>query len=287
MPFPRILILTTLLFITSACSAAPPTLDPQEQLATEVSQRLATELSREATAQAQPTTTPTALPHTATPLPTEAPTATAEPTATPTETPTSTPLPSDPRQTLGAPTWRDTFQDAANWYLFEDDHTKVSLDDDALILKAKNADGWSGWALSWPVVENFYLEATFTPGDCTGLDRYGLIARAPDANHGYLFGATCDGNYALRDWDGETFRMLKIWTPSTAIHQGSGQTNRLGILADGDRLTLFVNGERLDEIEDGTYSKGAIGLFVGAVNTPGFAVAVSEAAYWDLEPTAR
>jgi hypothetical protein len=168
--------------------------------------------------------------------------------------------------------------------LFEDDHTKVSLQDDNLVMKAVNADGWSGWALSWPVIEDFYLEATYNPGDCTGLDRYGLIARAPDANHGYLFGLTCDGNYALRDWDGETFRMVKIWTPSAAIHQGPNQTNRLGLLADGDSLALFVNGERLAELEDSAYAKGAIGLFVGSVNTPGSTVTVSEIAYWDLSP---
>ncbi len=274
------------MLITCACSSAPPTVDPQDQLATAVSQRVATELSREATAQAQATPIPATPPPTAVLLPTEAPTATPEPTATPTEPPTATPLPSDPRQTLGAPTWQDTFQTAANWSLFEDDHTKVGFQEDTLILSAKNADGWSGWALTWPVVENFYLEATFTPGDCTGLDRYGLIARAPDANHGYLFGATCDGNYALRDWDGEAFRMLKIWTPSAAIHQGPDQPNRLGLLADGDTLALFVNGERLAEIEDNTYAKGSIGLFVSAVNTPGFTVAVSEVAYWDLPTTA-
>jgi hypothetical protein len=35
-------------------------------------------------------------------------------------------------------------------------------------------------------------------------------------------------------------------------------------------------------LEDDTFSEGAFGLFVGAVNTAGFTVAFDEVAYWDL-----
>lgn len=273
-----------ILFFLAACSPEATTTDV-DRPATEISRQVATEVSRRLTAMPTAPISNAGLTPTAVSIPpTSAPalTATLEPTATLSSTATKTPLPTDPKQTLGAPTWRDTFDSAANWYLYEDDHTKIELANGNLLLNAKNADGWSGWALSWPFLQDFYLETTMTPGDCTGLDRYGLVFRAQNPDEAYLFGVSCSENYSLRRWDGDLFTMVQIWTPSPAINSGPGQSNVIGILAQGETLAMYINGQFLGTVTDEADKEGSIGLFVGSVNTTGFQVAAKEVAYWEL-----
>ncbi len=225
----------------------------------------------------------------AAPTPTETPAASATPL--PSLTPTASPTPpvtrtlpaDDPRSTLGNPTWRDEFVTGANWPLAEDRFTRAQVADGELVLTGLTTT--DGWRLSWPVVKDFYLEMTVETGTCAGSDHYGLIARVPDlnaANRGYLFGVTCDGRYSLRAWDGEAMTNLVRATPAASIQTGSEQVNRVGLLASGDQLILYVNGVRLTEIEDSTYAEeGSFGLFVGARQTSNFTIHVSEIAYWE------
>jgi hypothetical protein len=134
-------------------------------------------------------------------------------------------------------------------------------------------------------LKNFYIEVLATPLQCTGLDRYGMLARAgADAKSGYLFGFTCDGRYSLRTWDGEGFTMLTAWTPTTIIEKGPEQTHRLGLLVEGNIFSLYNNGELLIRVQDenNTFEDGLIGLFVGAVNTPNFTVQFTEVSFWEL-----
>ena len=156
-----------------------------------------------ATQSLSPSVTPT---ETEIPAPVDTPTETAAPTETeaPTETaaPTPTFVPGDPKANLGSPTWRDTFDNALNWPLYEDEHVSMQIQNNRLVMTALNADKYVSWMLTWPVLENFYYEITVSPGRCQGRDHYGLAFRAPDENRAYLFGVSCDGQYSLRRWDG-------------------------------------------------------------------------------------
>lgn len=212
--------------------------------------------------------------------PSPSPTRTITPTLAPTATPS--PLTGDPRQELGKPDWQDRFASKKNWALYNDEHVSMEIKRNSLHMTALLADKWDSWMVSVPTLKNFYLEAIALPGECSGLDRYGLISRAPDPNQGYLFGFSCDGKYSLRKWDGEQFTTLVDWTANSAILPGADQTNRLGFKAHGDQISLYANGILLTEIIDDSYDHGAFGLFVGAVTTPGFTVTFSEVAYWEL-----
>jgi len=230
------------------------------------------------------------------PPPTETllPTPTQEPTETPTpeEGATSTPTPQgtqaaqDPNLPAGNPSWRDTFDSGGNWFLYETDNVRFEVKQGKAELTAFNPDFYEGFMLSWPEPTNFYLEAIFETGNCTGGDRYGLVSRssAPVENYvGYMFGVTCDGRYSLRIWDGEEFVDVIPWTSSGLIQSGSGKTQRLGLWVKGDRLILFVDRKKLAEIQDSTYTDGKLGLFVGSAETNNLQVKVDEIAYWILE----
>jgi hypothetical protein len=220
---------------------------------------------------------------TATPLPpTSAPSVT--PTATETPPPTPTAVEGDPRQTLGDPTFQDTkFKEDVNWgSAWKDEFTQGEFSNNEMVLTSVGVDGWT---LTWPIVTDFYIEMTATTGDCSGMDRYGLIVRVPKSfDRGYLYGFTCDGKYSLRIWDPakKQYTYLINWTHSDEIMAGSNKTNRIGLMARGEKFTLYANGVEIDSATDSRFDKGQFGPYIGHANTEDFTIYIKEIAYWDL-----
>ena len=186
---------------------------------------------------------------------------------------------------LGTPDWKDSFDDSSNWYLLDTENTIFEVDDGHMIMTVNEAGHAEEWGLSTrPELSDFYIEATFKTGDtCSGLDRYGMLLRAPEQNAGYVFGFSCDGRYRLYKWDGEHYKGLKEWTSSAYIFSGPDKTNRVGFWAEGSKLKLYANGNLLYELEDDTYDSGRIGLYVGSTNTNDLKIYVEEIAYWLLD----
>ena len=243
------------------------------------------------------TTTPTeTLPPTSTPLPTDTP--------LPSDTPEPTPLtalPSgeatliepaptldsdNPKANLGAPDWIDNFDTADNWPLYNDEHVNMQINDGSLVmtsLVANRKDPWDSWMVTDSILTDFYIELSATPGDCGGLDRYGMVIRAnPEATKAYLFGFSCGGEYSLRLWNGEKLFMLQEWQISQFVNKGPSQLNRLGLLARGKTFTLYANDNLLTTVLDETYTEGSFGIFTGAANTDNFSVQFDQMTYWNI-----
>jgi hypothetical protein len=274
--------LLLVLIALPACSmplAPSVTLTPTtDAVATQVSQLLTAQPT--ATQPETPTTVPTGtLPPTLTSTPTGEPSATPAPNATPTLNP------DDPRSTYGNPSWNDTLETAKNFYLYENDNTKIDSTPGSLVLTGKTPNGWIGWTLTYAQnPTNFYLEATFKTGDCADSDLYGMVFRASKENTGYYFGVTCDGQYNLhgRDFNNNEDAEIIALKQASAIHSGANQTNRLGILAQGDRISLYANGTLLEEVTDSTYGSGYFGPFIAANHTANFTVNMDEIDLWKL-----
>jgi hypothetical protein len=183
---------------------------------------------------------------------------------------------------LGEPTWRDNLDDVNGWFLLETENTKWSEGDGVLQMVSITPGGGEEWGLvNQPSLADFYLQATFITGDaCTGLDRYGLLARAPEPNEGYVYEFSCDGHYRLYVWDGENYRALQDWRTAISIKTGPGQTNVMGLWMDGTTIRLYANGFKIGEFIDNTYDEGQFGLVIGSVNTEDFTVLVDRVEYW-------
>ncbi len=259
--------------------ATPVNLD--DQVATSVSETLTAEAplpTAPLPATDSPPPPPTEVPTQPPPSDIPSPSATASPTITPTA------VSGDPVTALGKPTWRDTFDSPSGWNLGDDSFTVAEIKDGKFILTGlTTADGWR---LTWPEVDDVYLEATIRTQTCQGSDEYGLMFRVPDvhtADKGYLFGFTCDGRYFLRTWDGEDMNTLISSTASSALQSGSEKTNRIGVWTEGEEITLYANGVLLMKISDDTFpDKGGFGFFNGARKTENFTFESSEMAYWDV-----
>jgi len=240
---------------------------------------------------------PQAAPPTLTVAPTQAPapTNTPQPTAPPTKTstptrspvPTATFAPGDIRAGLGAPTWRDTFDDPQTWSNdYEDERVILKRQDGKFFMTAKTDKYVVGWALT-PVetAQKFYIEMDVTTHTCAKLDRYGImLSPTTRANKGYMFNFFCDGHYSLWTWDGvdEEVNQLLAWVPSKLIKAGSNQTNRIGIKVVNDHFYLYANGSLLFDLVDDSMEKDYFGVFIGAQVTPGFTAEVGELDYWEL-----
>ena len=229
-----------------------------------------------------PVVTPTDVP-TITPTPDSEPIPAETATATPAITPT--PDTEDPGILLGDPDWVDTFDGTTYWPLYSDEHVSFTINDDHLLMTAFNPDYWNGWVLPSGRLGNFYLEMTAQQPACSGRDSFGVVIRASHIDvgqEGYLFGISCDGRYSLRQWDGNDLTKLVDWTPTDELEPGGEETYRLGIMADGDRFTLYVNGVMVHEITNNAYAEGMFGVFVSSGATPNFTVEVDRMAYWLL-----
>jgi hypothetical protein len=185
---------------------------------------------------------------------------------------------------LGPATWTDNMDTADNWYLLDTANTKFAGGDGKLVMTAKSPSGADEWGLSnKPALKDYYLQATFiTGGACSGLDHYGLLARAPDPNKGYVLEFSCDGHYRLYKWDGKNYTALQEWHTTSTIHTGANQTNIMGIWMKGTTLRVYANGFKLAEFTDSTYNQGQFGLVIGSVNTNNLTVNVDQVAYWDF-----
>jgi hypothetical protein len=202
-------------------------------------------------------------------------------TTTPTITPTF--LPEDPRNTLGPPSWIDTYTNGNNWPQTTDKYTSVLFENGTMKMTALTSIG-DGWRLTYPNIANFYLEANFQTGTCEKTDHFGIIFRVPDisaANQGYFYGIQCDGKYFMKVF-AENVMTTEFVKSSTTIVTGKDAVNRLGIMAEGDKLSLYINGVLVKELNDTHFTRGGFGIFVGSDYVKNLTVTVDEIAYWSL-----
>jgi hypothetical protein len=186
---------------------------------------------------------------------------------------------------LGNPTWTDNMDNAAtNWYLLDTSNTKFTQGDGKLVMTQANPGGGDEWGLSNKAsMKDYYLQATFiTSGSCSGLDKYGLLARAPDPSQGYVLEFSCDGRYRLYVWENNTYTALQEWKAASPIKGGANQTNIMGIWMKGTTLRVYANGYKVAEFTDTNFDHGQFGLVIGAADTNNLTVYVDQVSYWDL-----
>jgi len=185
---------------------------------------------------------------------------------------------------LGTPTWKDTMDGPGRWYLVETSTTKFKFEGGYLVMTAFNAGGLDEWGLGVSSdLTDFYLELSVKTGpSCSGLDRYGIIFRAPDPSQGYVYEFSCDGRYRLYKWDGDTYTGVQEWKSNAAIVSGENQVNRQGVMVEGNQAKLYANGQLLGEYTLDAYPQGRLGLVVGSKNTANFKTLIDTATFWNL-----
>lgn len=273
--------LVTLVFFLSACNL--PGQSSAEQSVDAIVNTMAAQTAAAAFKERTATQAALNIP-TDTPIPTETPTPTETSTETPTATPTRTSVPNDPRNTYGNPSWSDNFDSSANWYTYDSGSSRAEVRDGKFYYTMTEATGRVHWSLSGKKAGSFYMEVTVqTPEECSGKDSYGIIFRAPDTSQGYLLAFSCDGSYQVSTWVNGTITYPIPWKTSAVILAGPNQTNRLGIRANRELLTVYANGVALNTAADQTFlASGRFGFFISAETTPNFTVGFDDMMLWAL-----
>jgi transcriptional regulator with XRE-family HTH domain len=113
-------------------------------------------------------------------------------------------------------------------------------------------------------------------------DYAGILFRAVDSidSHYYLFRVNKDGSYAFKRYiDGVDNDAIMLDTGfSQAYHPA--QKNRVAVAANGNRLTLYINGQNLVTVSDAAYLRGQIGVLAGSEQQAPAEAAFSNLRVW-------
>ena len=157
-----------------------------------------------------------------------------------------------------------------NWVIEGDNAGQTSVINEQLVIELADNNVMQFTTLPDITFDNFIMEvdAQLLQGDLGS--SYGILFRMQDTTRFYRFEITGDGLFMVERRDGEAgwTRFVESWTETPAINQGLGSTNRLGIEALGQTISVYVNGILLHQFTDAVYSSGTIALDVGTFVQP-------------------
>jgi hypothetical protein len=126
----------------------------------------------------------------------------------------------------------------------------------------------------------FEVNMVITQGDCGG-----IVFRSQGNYRYYLFVICQNSYFKLIRYSGSVNNNAQILTSDYLypyyINSGIGQSNLLAIVANGARITLYVNKHRVTYSNDDAYTDGQIGFVAYALNHS-TDVAFSNAKVWTL-----
>jgi hypothetical protein len=130
-----------------------------------------------------------------------------------------------------------------------------------------DSDIWANPGLDFGDVR-VEVDAAKAGGDDNNV--FGLICRYLSNDNFYFLVVSSDGYYGIGKVKDGVQKLIgtESMPPTEEVNKGDA-TNHLRADCVGDRLTLFVNGEKLGEQTDADFSRGDVGLFAGAFETPG------------------
>jgi hypothetical protein len=209
-----------------------------------------------------PTATPTRPPATATLAPTRVPAATS--------TRSPAPQPTAPSLAAGV-LFSDDFssQQASEdngWSFQASDNVDRTWSANKLVISIKKK---LYLGLNWPdgIYDDFGAEVEGQAN--TGYAEYGIAFRISDdkANY-YIFAVTTDGKYyvdkLIKDEWADPSPVNK--TASQYVKQGKAK-NTLAVLAQGSKISLYINGFGIKTITDNSLDSGQVGVFAGSGNS--------------------
>jgi hypothetical protein len=212
-----------------------------------------------------PTSTATALP----PTDTLAPTSTS--TSTPTRAPTATSLPT-------GMLFMDEFssKDASlkNGWSTSGSNATFDWSNDNLVASTSKAD-----LIVWNTPQKFYtdfgaeIEAKPTG---SGYIEYGLVFRedSSTASNFYAFGVNTNGQYFLwKEVDGKYAASDPVSLTTSQYIKKDATSNKLGVVAEGSNLSLYINGFLVRKLTDSSLNRGHVGVFVSVQKDVGNKVA--------------
>jgi hypothetical protein len=276
-PIKRGLLLAGLLvaFIAGCSQLVGPTSPTPvpEQAYTQAAETILAGLTQNA-----PTGTATSIPvlpsdtpaHTQTPQPTitPLPSATPAPSNTPTHPASATLLPTA-TQIIGTVLYEDDFSDQVGWAEQENDDWGMGYAQGGYFIEVSISHA-PVWSVRNQEFEDILLEVNASRSQGPENGYYGLVCRHVDGANYYALVVSDDGFFGIGlVEDGEKLRFLQEGTAPAGVLNPASSPNQMRADCVGTRLSLYVNGIKLAEVQDDTLDSGESGLLAGTLEQPG------------------
>jgi hypothetical protein len=196
---------------------------------------------------------------------------------------TATPVVAGPG--AGGLVYADDFEDpGSGWDVFAEDDTEAGYSDGEYRVSV-NQDNYVAWGTPGDKeFDNFEVEVDARQVEGPLDNNLGLLVRyQPDDDNFYWFEISSDGYYSVDMMQAGEWVGLVDWVESDAINQGTGVTNHLKVVCDGDRFVFYVNGIYLTEVTDATFASGNVGLAAGTFDEPGVVVVFDNLRLYSLQ----
>ncbi len=157
--------------------------------------------------------------------------------------------------------YQDEFSDPqSGWGDYSDADGSGQYVDGSYVFNVINGD-FMFWANPGKTFRDVRVEvdAVQEAGPDSGL--LGLMCRYQDSDNYYHFGVQLNGEYQIRKRTNGDYDILNRGRlAGQNLIRGSGQTNHLRADCVGSTLTLYVNDEKVGEVQDVTFASGDVGI---------------------------
>ncbi len=255
--------LVLLVIVVTGCGQAstqPPMAQPSDPPLTQVAKTVIAKWTMQAAS-----FTHTPLPPTDTPRSTEAHEASPEPGRTDVPVPTLSPKPT----TGGILLYRDDFESLVGWYTQEADNFTLAFSEGGYRMVVNMVTGSAPvYSVRQQTYTDIRIEVDIMQVQGPSDGYFGLVCRFVDSTNYYRFVMGRDGYYDIAKKVNGEFSYLSSGSQKD-LFITDGTANHLRADCVGGALTLYINGEKMLEVQDGGLTNGSVGLVVGTNSEPG------------------
>lgn len=201
--------------------------------------------------------------------------------ATPTQEPTATPA---VEVELGEVIYEDHFLSSEGWTLPESGRGLISIGNGEMNIIINETGTYLASTREKPDLGDFYAEITTSPVLCSARDEYGFLFSVYGGIQYYSIGLSCSGEARLERFDGGGITTLYPWTRSAAVPAGAPSVTKLAVLAVGDEIQIFINGESLFSVGGQQRRYGSFGVYARAVGDTALTVSFSDLIVREILP---
>jgi hypothetical protein len=172
------------------------------------------------------------------------------------------------------------FKDGPGMFTPEDGETvRWYLKDGAWRILLKK-EKWTAWSNTNNKCANCIVdlagESAAGPDDVS----YGMLLRYQDKENYYSISLSENGKYSFGKNVGGKWSNLISWTASPAIKAGKNNTNLLRVVAVGNNMAIYVNGQALATVTDDSIQEGVVGMIASSYAEAGFEAGFRKIQIW-------
>jgi hypothetical protein len=183
---------------------------------------------------------------------------------------------------VGALKYSDNFTNPkSGWDEWETANSKAGYESGNYVIEVYKVESFF-WSNPKKDFSDLVLEVDATKQAGPDDNGFGVILRYADENNFYRFDVSSDGFYSFGYFKNDSWTSLIDWTEHSAIKQGNA-TNIITIVCKGNQFTFYINGTKIDDITDSTFSSGDIGLWAGAVSEAGVKISFGNMNVWAVK----